>query len=137
MDTTYRNTDLDLVAAFPLDPLANQLTSAGMVQLSTYQDDQDHWHTSFEIVGYDDDEIHANAEATIKAMLAVLEALPEREKQAFAQCKLREFNVAYDVGATAGADGPRDFRAGIGAATLARMAALQTSLLITLYPNAP
>lgn len=130
MKTSYRNTDLDLTSTFPLDRLLGQLESAGMVVLGNYQGKDGDWNAVLEIVGEEDDHFHEHAEATIIAMIDKLEGLPEHERRLFEQCKVREFNTAYDVG-----DNPMGFNEGLSVGSIIRMAALKISLRTTLYPS--
>ncbi len=130
MKTQYRNTDLDLISAGALDQLNHHLEAAGMALLGHHQIGEGDWTSVFEIIGDEEDRFHANVDATVVAMLDVLEQLPPSERQIFDQCSLREFNAAYDVG-----DEPLDFNQGLSAMTISRMAALKMSLRITLYPG--
>ncbi len=130
MKTRYRNTDLDLHSTEPLNDLSRHLEAAGLVVLGHHPDGQGDWMSVLEIIGDEEDRFHVNADATVVAMLDVLEQLPPSERQMFDQCTLREFNAAYDVG-----DKPLDFNEGLSAKTISRMAALNMSLRITLYPG--
>ncbi|MDP5217460.1 hypothetical protein Q5Y75_09550 [Ruegeria sp. 2205SS24-7] len=130
MKTRYRNTDLDLISTVPLDGLNQKLEAAGMMVLGTHQNGDGDWTTVLGIIGEEDDCFWVDVETTIVAMLNILESLPEQERRAFEQCKLREFNAAYDLG-----DAPVGFNQGLSVDTISRMAALKTSLRITLYPG--
>ncbi len=130
MKTRYRNTDLDLHSPEPLDDLNGHLETAGLVILGSHPGARGDWVSVLEIIGEEEDGIHADVDATVVAALDVLEQLPPPERQMFDQCTLREFNAAYDVG-----DKPLDFNEGLSARTISRMAALKMSLKITLYPG--
>lgn len=130
MQTRYRNTDLDLVSATPLDQLGQQLEAEGMIVLGNYQDGQGLWNLVLEITGDENDQFHDNADATIVAMLDILERLPEQAGNLLRKCQMREFNTAYDVG-----DEPLDFNECLNAKTILRMASFNMSFRVTLYSN--
>ena len=121
--TRYRNTDLDLISPASFESLTDDLESADLVLLGTHQDSDEHWHALSE-----DDAVYVNAEATISAIMAMLDSLSEVSKRAWCACDIREFNVAYDVG-----EEPLAFNDGFSVETLARMSVLNTSLRVTLY----
>lgn len=130
MKTRYRNTDLHLVSHQPLDQLNQNLEDAGMIVLSHHQDATGDWNAMLEIVGAEDDGCHDSCENTIMAMMGILESLPADARSALDQCATREFNTAFDTG-----DAPFDYNAGLSAATISRMAALNASFSVTLYPH--
>ncbi|MEM6887601.1 MAG: hypothetical protein AAGA74_02440 [Pseudomonadota bacterium] len=130
MKTKYRNTDLDLISSHPIDQLNQKLEAAGMVVLSYHQDSYGDWNTVLEIIGDEENEFHGSFEATIAAMLDVLEALPVEEQNLLEQCKTREFNAAFDIGGA-----PFNFDQGLSSETILRMAALKVSFRLTLYPQ--
>lgn len=129
MVTRYRNTDLDLISSAPLEDLTDELETAGMVLLGTHQDGQARWHAIFEILS-EEDAVYVNAEATIGAMLSIIDGLSDRCRQLWSSCDLREFNVAYDVGVE-----PLAFNEGFSVETLASMSELKVSFRVTLYPE--
>lgn len=127
--TRYRITDLDLISAAPLDGLIHEIEGAGMVLLGSHQDTEGNLHAVFEILS-EDDELYVDAQATIVAMLTIVENLSAANKQIWEACHLREFNVAYDT-----RDKPIAFNEGFSAAILTRMSALNMSFRVTMYPK--
>lgn len=130
MQTQYRNTDLDLVSVEPLDALNQRLEADGLIVLGHHQNAEGDWTSVLEIVGGEDDRFHQTCDATIMAMLDVLERLPADAQRLLARCKMREFNAAFDLGTE-----PLDFNQSLSAQTISRMAALRASFRVTLYPG--
>ena len=123
-ETHYLNTDLDLVAAQSLKPLANALEKSGVFPLHVDLRDDQQWFSTLET-----EEQFTQPEPNICALLTAIEELDSQSRIQWAACASREFNIGYDCG-----DEPRAFNHGLTAPTLARMASLGISLRITLYP---
>jgi hypothetical protein len=121
----YLNTDLDLVAARDLTPLAEALSAQGVRPLYgvTHGEDE-RWYATFET-----DEQHATPEESMVAMLDAIESLPGPARTLWKKCSLREFNIGYDCG-----DHPWAFNNGLSNGTLIRAGAAGATLRITLYP---
>jgi hypothetical protein len=121
----YLNTDLDLASPTDLTTLAAALAAAGVPPLHVTRGEDGLWCACFET-----GEQHTEPEASIAAMLAVVEALPSELRSAWAGCSLREFNIGYDCGLE-----PWAFNQGLSAELLGRTAAAGASLRVTLYPD--
>jgi hypothetical protein len=122
---TYLNTDLDLISAGDLTPLAEALETAGVPPLHVTQGDDGHWYATFEA-----DKQFAEPKPNIAAMLAVIESFTGPHRSVWDSCTRREFNIGYDCGAE-----PWAFNQGLSAELLGRMAAAGASLRVTLYPD--
>lgn len=120
----YLNTDLDLVSADELTPLAAHFESRGAFALHVSRRDDGLWHASFEL-----DAQHDEPEPAVAAMLAIAESLEEPLRSIWTSCSRREFDIGYDCG-----DAPWGFQQRLSSGLLARMAAVGASLGITLYP---
>ena len=120
----YINTDLDLVAPFDLEPLAQALSTRGASPLHVLLRDDGAWFSSLET-----DESFYSVEPNAAALLAAIERLDSESRRLWAPCALRELNIGYECG-----DEPYPFTNELKAATLARIAALDISVRITLYP---
>ena len=123
----YLNTDLDLVAADDLTPLAAGLTALGVHALHVDRREDGLWYATFET-----DDSCEEPEHSIVLMLAAVESLDGPLRGAWRACVVREFNVGYESG-----DGPWGFNQLVSAETLRRMADAGTGLRVTLYPPAP
>ena len=121
----YLNTDLDLASTDDLNELARPLTTAGLFALHVSQGDDGIWRATFET-----ERQYSEPEQNIAAMLSAAESLADAPRSAWTKCKQREFNIGYDCGS-----GPWAFNHGLSSELLGRMAALGTSLRITLYPQ--
>lgn len=130
MKICYRNTDLDLVSAVPLDPLFQRLEALGLVRIANHQDPDGNWFAAFEFIGADEKELVGSAETTAVGILTVLEQLEGSEKDLFDQCLVREFNTAYDFGSE-----PNGFNDAISAETVSRMAKVNAAMRVTLYTD--
>ena len=120
----YLNTDLDLVAPFDLGPLAQAISARGAFTLQVSARDDASWCATIEA-----DADFQSPEPTIVALLAAIEELDAEARRSWAACTHREFNIGYDCG-----DEPWAFTNEMSSATISRMAALNVSLRITLYP---
>lgn len=127
LETHYLNTDLDLMSAQNLKPLAAVLEAQGMMVLHVDQHHNGLWHAALE-TGENFDHPDANS----RAILSLIEALQPPERALWEGCAVREFDVGYECGSI-----PRGFNQALAAGTLARMAALGVSLRVTLYPATP
>jgi hypothetical protein len=119
----YITTDLDLRASFELAPLASALEKQG---LWAYPSGpwQGLWSAT---IGAG--ESFPEPDPYIAAMLTAIERLDEPARKLWDACTTREFNIGYDCG-----DTPRAFHQELSSATLARMAQVGASLVITIYP---
>lgn len=127
MDNTicYLNTDLDLTSADDLTALANAFEASGVPPLHVTRGDDGLWYATFETEAQ-----HAEPEANIAAMLAVVESCAEPLRSVWYGCIRREFNIGYDCGAE-----PWAFNQALSAELLGRIAAAGASLRVTLYPD--
>ena len=123
-ETRYLNTDLDLVSAHRLEALAAAFDSRGVFPLHVDQRDDGRWYATLETREQFD-----QPEPNIAALLDAIETFDPPARELWRACDARELNIGYDCG-----DEPWAFNHGLTAATLARIAALDISLRITLYP---
>lgn len=121
----YLNTDLDLRCTEDLTELAGEFESRGVYSLDVYPDDDGLWYARLET-----NVQHVEPESNIAAILTVVESLASPLRLVWNRCELREFNLGYDCGAE-----PWAFNQGLSAALLSRMAAVNASLRVTLYPD--
>lgn len=120
----YLNTDLDLVAPFDLEPLAQAISARGTFVLQVSARNDASWGATIEA-----EADFLSPEPTIVALLAAIEGLDAEARHSWAACTRREFNIGYDCG-----DEPWAFTNELTTATISRMSALNVSLRITLYP---
>jgi hypothetical protein len=125
----YLNTDLDLKSADDFTPLAKYLESCGLCLLHVTKGDDDRWHAIVEPAS-DESEADHEPERDIADMLSVIEALPADLQAQWLACQLRDFNIGYNCGKT-----PWAFNQGLSTGLLARLAAVQASLRVTIYPE--
>ena len=123
----YLNTDLDLISASDLEPLAAALATRGLQALHVTRGGDGQWYSTFESQA-DPHEPDAN----ISAMLDAIESLDSELTRMWSECQLREFNVGYDCG-----DEPWAFNQGLTCQTVRRMAAVNVSFRVTIYPLRP
>ncbi|MEZ4617438.1 MAG: hypothetical protein R2867_18270 [Caldilineaceae bacterium] len=121
----YLNTDLDLRSAEDLTPLAEVLKSYGLWQNHLIQEEDGNWFAIFE-AGCGG----AEPEQTITMLLDVIEALAPEYQAIWSRCMVKEFNLGYQCGTE-----PRPFTQGVSSEVVTRMAAVNASLRITLYPD--
>jgi hypothetical protein len=119
----YLNTDLDLVSADDLTPLAAALEAAGLLRLHVGKQDDGLWHARFE-----PSEQHESPEESIAALLPPIESLIGPLSDAWAGCLERELSIGYQSG-----HAPRPLEHAISSPLLGRAAALGVSLGIVLY----
>jgi hypothetical protein len=125
----YLNTDLDLICGSDLTPLADALNAKGVFPLDVSQFEDGLWYSRHEV---SEDVEPDEPESTIRVLLDAIEAIDGKARQLWDACGTRELNIGFDCG-----DEPWVFNAGLTSVTLQRMAAVGTSLRITLYPNRP
>lgn len=123
---TYLNTDLCLRAS-PVDPapLVSALEVRSISKLYCTREDDGLWYATLET-----ERSHQEPETNIAEIVAALEGLDEPLRALWHGFALRQFVIGYDCGAE-----PWAFEQGISAALLGRIAALDASLRITLYPD--
>lgn len=120
----YLNTDLDLVSTEDLSELGNVFENAGTSPLHLTKGEDGLWYTTLET-----DKQHTEPEANISEILTIIESLTEPDRQLWINCTRREFNIGYSCG-----DHPRAFIQGLSPELLRRVANVDASILITLYP---
>ena len=121
----YVNTDLDLKSTDDLAPLVAGFTAAGVFALHVTLGDDGVWFAVLETERQYDE-----PGANIAAILGVIEALPDELRLAWAGCTLREFNIGYDCGTH-----PWGFTQALSPGVLRRVATLDASVRITIYPE--
>lgn len=119
----YLNTDLDLEAAFDIGPLSSALTEKGLFQLHSSQLKECLWYASFETAEQFD-----TPEATISALLSIIDSLDIGSQQRWSECTVRAFNIGFECG-----EETRSIQSCLPASTIARIAATSASICITLY----
>ena len=135
--TSYRVTDLwlfsaeDLTAAAALEARDLVVTNRAywITDTEYFRLPEPQWHWSFQTPceGTSDD-----PEPHIAALLAAVEALDPPARAAWARCSHRVFDVAYDCGTR-----PHAVNHDLSAGTLARLAAVDATLRLTLYALDP
>lgn len=120
----YQSTDLDLRAPLDLASLADALTSRG---LSLYHAGPWHdgsWSARFTVsFGF------LEPDKDTASILTAIESLDKPSQLLWAACTTRDVNIGYQCG-----EGPWAFNQQLSPATLTRMAAAGTGLVITIYP---
>lgn len=129
MRTRYCNIDLDLASAQPLDTLTTALENAELHRINEWKDDAGHEYQGWEVNGLLDFEGPAPA---IELLLAAIEGLSENARAIWNACESRAFDIGYNCG-----EEPWGFHQEVPVELLARMAALNISLRLTLYPEHP
>ena len=136
--TRYRVTDLWLFSGEDLTAMAAVFEARGLVVTNRaywitdteyFRLPEPQWHWSFQTpccAGCDGPEAH------IADFLAAIEALDPPARAAWARCSHRVFDVAYDCGTR-----PHAVRHDLSPGTLARLAAVDATLRLTLYPLDP
>jgi hypothetical protein len=123
----YLNTDLDVTSEADLGGLARVLESRGLFALHVTRADDGLWRARFETEAQ-----LLEPEASIAAMVAVVESLDDAHRAVWLACAQRAFDVGYECGA-----GPWAYGHGLSSGLLGRMAAVGASLRLTLYPADP
>lgn len=90
---TYLNTDLDLVSKHDLTALAAAFEAGEVRACHTTLCEDGLWRAMFET-----DEQYDAPEASIAAMLRVIESFAAPLRLTWDNCRLREFNLGYDCG---------------------------------------
>jgi hypothetical protein len=139
--TSYRVTDLWLFSGEDLTAMAAAFEARGLVVTNRaywitdteyWRLPEPQWHWSFQTSCGACEEGSDGPEPTIAAFLAAVEALDPPARAAWARCSHRVFDVAYDCGTR-----PHAVNHDLSAGTLARLAAVDATLRLTLYPLDP
>lgn len=109
-----------------MSELARVFESRGIFALHVTLVEDGIWEARFET-----DKEHDQPEPNIAAMLSVIESLAESERAIWSGCAKREFNIGYDCGTA-----PFEFNQSLSTQLLGRIAAVNASLRVTLYPMA-
>lgn len=117
------STDLDLEAPFDLTLLVHTLAHQGLILSHVHQ-----WKNGSWTARLTPPEWFEEADQGIAATLKAVESLDEPSRSLWAACTLRQFDIGYECGQE-----PHQFIGILTAATLSRMAAAVTSIMITLY----
>lgn len=125
----YVNTDLDLCASCDLTPLTRALEARGVRPLNVEQSSDGIWYSTLEVTN---DVEPDEPETTVRVMLDAIESIDGAAREIWKTCSKREFNIGFDCG-----DEPWAFNNGLTDSTIKRMAGVDTSLRITLYPPKP
>ncbi|MCA9408377.1 MAG: hypothetical protein H6755_05875 [Candidatus Omnitrophica bacterium] len=123
----YLNTDLDLQAFDKYDELVKKIEKLGLQKL-TYDQRENGWFSTFERCVFAEDK--EEPETTISIILNVIESNDIHLTEEWKKCSLRELNIGYECG-----DEPWEYNHGLTVDTLKRMANLNISLRMTIYPN--
>lgn len=136
--TRYRVTDLWLFSGEDLTAMAAAFEARGLIVTNRaywitdteyWRLPEPQWHWSFQTLCQ---ETSDDPEPHITALLAAIEALEPSTRAAWGRCTHRVFDVAYDCGTW-----PHAVRHDLSAGTLARLAAVNGTLRLTLYPLDP
>jgi hypothetical protein len=141
--THYRVTDLWLFTSEDLSVMAAAFEARGLVVTNRgrwitdtefFRLPEPQWHWSFQTsCGVCEEGCHCDGtEPTIEAFLSAVEVLYPPARAAWARCSHRVFDVAYDCGIR-----PHEVHYELSPATLARLAAVNGTLRLTLYPLNP
>ena len=125
MRIRYLNTDLDVMGASDLAPLAAALQAQGVLALHVTRGADGQWRATFETASQYDEPAE-----TIAALISAIEALPAPAAADWRACTLRELNIGYDCGHS-----PHAFNQALPNPLLRRMAASGVALRLTLYPK--
>ena len=136
--TRYRVTDLWLFSGEDLTAMAAVFEARGLVVTNRaywitdteyFRLPEPQWHWSFQTPCWEGSD---GPEPHIADFLAAVEALDPPARAAWARCSHRVFDVAYDCGTR-----PHAVRHDLSPGTLARLAAVDATLRLTLYPLDP
>ena len=140
--TRYSVTDLWLFSSEDLTAMAVAFEARGLfvngrgqwiTDTEYWRLPEPQWHWSFQTPPCGACEEGSDGpEPTIAALLAAVEALDPPLRAAWARCSHRMFDVAYDCGIR-----PHAVHHELSPATLARLAAVNGTLRLTLYPLNP
>lgn len=120
----YLNTDLDLAAAFDLQPLADALVARGLVLLTLHPLGAG----TFAVLETEASGL-GEIQRDISDLLTAVEGLDDEARRQWESCTSRDFNIGYQCSRQ-----PVTFEYGLDEETVARLAAVTASLGITLYP---
>lgn len=122
-NTHYINTDLDLQSTADLAPVVEFFESKGLHALHS---------TRFPRKGYvaalETNRQFEMPQATIKAMLRAIEAMPQTSTEIWNACKRRSLNIGYQCGHE-----PQSIEHGLDNDVISRIARSGLALKITLY----
>lgn len=121
----YLNTDLYLISANDLTPIAEIFKAHGILSLQLARAEDGLWYANIE---WDDE--HGPPESAIADMITVVESFDDLQRRIWLGCTRCEFDIGYDCG-----EKPWAFNQGLSTELLGRMAAVRASLRITLYPD--
>ena len=121
MDIQYLNTDLDIESKSDLSRIVEEFGEDVIVlhcgERRGYQ------HASFEISTCSKD-----ADETINQFCLLVEELSKEAREIWDGCCSRVLDVGYESGTS-----PHNYRSGIRASTIQRLAAIGASIAITIY----
>ena len=120
----YISTALTLRAPLDLAPLSDALEQQGLLALHSGP-----WQNGLWFVQIWASNDLPELSQDINAMLTAIEGLDEPVQRLWSACTIREFNIGYDCG-----DTPWAFNQELLPETLARIAQVDASLVITIYP---
>jgi hypothetical protein len=124
--THFLNVDLDIAGrARAMGPLF-QVLEARLICVSTYP------VRGLRRASYESRRAASSVEATLRAMLDVIERLDPGGRRAWEAARVRDFNVGLQAGRV-----PHATEFAVTPATLARIAALEARLVITVYAPFP
>jgi hypothetical protein len=122
MEVRYLNTDFIIESKDDLSTIVQEFGEDVIVlhhgEMRGYQ------HASFEIAADP-----AGADETINYFCALVEELPREAREIWDACCSRVIDVGYESGVAA-----RMFRSEIRAATVQRVAAIDASIVVSIYP---
>jgi hypothetical protein len=121
--THYLNTDLELSSAEELSAIATVFEAQGLLCLHL-NCDEGLWQATFEA-----NRDHLEPETSIAQMMTLIESLPPPLQALWANCHSRIFDIGYYC-----ADQPWAFNQKLSSQILARIAAVNAAVQITLYP---
>lgn len=127
MDTSYSNVDLVIESKTDLTPLVNELGSRVFVLNPSHVAGAPLYKAELECFPK-----KAGPEGAVSRFCDLIEKLSATSKSIWKNCKKREF----DIGFTAGLE-PWPFVACLSTSTLNRVASLNATLAITIYPYRP
>jgi hypothetical protein len=123
MDIQYLNTDLEIESKSDLSRIVEEFGEEVLVlhhgEIRGYQ------HASFSISGGTMD-----ADSAINSLCLLIEQLPGDVGEIWDGCCSRIFDIGYESGAS-----PQSFRSEIRAGTIQRVAKMDASVVITIYPE--
>ena len=121
MDVRYLNTDLEIESKSDLSKIVQEFGED--VSVLHHGEVRGYQHASFEIAG-----TTAGADETINYFCALVENLPTEAREIWDGCCSRVLDVGYESGTS----GPT-FRSEIRVSTVQRVAAIDASIVVTIY----